>query len=307
MAGQKFFDLLAQATVGAKGPTNVSRLAADANGNLLVSIKGGSFVPVGGGTTLPETLLLADSVTNTAPDGVVEKHLTSGTPAAGFGITDAVELQSAGGTNRRVMTDVTQLTTATDAAEVARRDIQVMSAGALQKICSFGPDPAIATPMIYLGDPTGANGLRNSSANRVDLVINNTAYIQCNGGVVTINVPISVTGAGTFTGKVLSSDSMKQGANLTDANLSKDVSNGSEFTLPTATLTASRTLTLAVTGSPVTNQIIRVTRLDVTANTYVVKDDAATTLLTFPVSLKGAADFKFNGTHFVLDRYWVLN
>lgn len=99
----------------------------------------------------------------------------------------------------------------------------------------------------------------------------------------------------------------KLGAALTDANLSKDVSNGAEFVLPIGTLTASRTLTLAVTGSPITNQVIRVTRYDATANTYLVKDDAATTLLTFPVSVRAAADFKFNGTHFVLDRYWLMN
>ena len=107
---------------------------------------------------------------------------------------------------------------------------------------------------------------------------------------------------------VASGDNFKLGANLTDANVSKDVSNGAEFVLPRATLTTgTRVLTLAPTSSPITGQVIRVTRYDTTANGYTVKDGSASTLLVFPGSVRAAADFKFNGAQFVLDRYWVMN
>src|SRR6185295_309372 len=80
---------------------------------------------------LPEAAARADASTTQAPDGIVERHTTSATAAAGFGLTDAVELQSAEGTLRRVMTDVVSLVTATDGAEVAQRVISVMASGAL--------------------------------------------------------------------------------------------------------------------------------------------------------------------------------
>lgn len=81
--------------------------------------------------SLPSTLILADASTTQAPDELVLRHTSSGTAAAGFGGTFAVELQSAAGNIRRVMTDVTDLTTATDGAEVARRTISLMKAGSL--------------------------------------------------------------------------------------------------------------------------------------------------------------------------------
>jgi len=89
------------------------------------------------------------------------------------------------------------------------------------------------------------------------------------------------------------------GANLTDASVTKNpASDGvSEYQLPAATLSASRTLTLGTSGSPVTNDVIRIVRLDLTANTYLVSDGSST-LFTFPVSPTGptGASFYFNGT-----------
>lgn len=261
---------------------------------------GATFSPIGGGS-LPSTQVLADATTNTAPDGRVERHTTSGTPAAGFGLTDAAELQSAAGNIRRAISDVIAWLSATDTAEEAARTFNVMVGGALSAHSRFGYVGSSANnPMFYLGNPGNAIGLLRAGSSNLQLLIG-SAVLDLTAALITANAAI------TCVGKVLSTDSLKQGAALTNADLSKDVSNGSEFTLPAATLAASHILTLAITGSPITNQIIRVTRLDVTANTYVVKDDAATTLLTFPVSLKGTADFKFNGTHFVLDRYAVLN
>ena len=43
--GEKFLDLLAQNTIGTKGPTNVVRVAVDSAGLLWVSVKGAAYVP----------------------------------------------------------------------------------------------------------------------------------------------------------------------------------------------------------------------------------------------------------------------
>lgn len=47
MAGQQYFDVLAMAT-GVKGPKNCTRILADANGNVFISIKGAAPVPIAG-------------------------------------------------------------------------------------------------------------------------------------------------------------------------------------------------------------------------------------------------------------------
>ena len=60
MAGQQFFDVLAMATKGTKGPTNATRIAADQNGVLYQSIKGGPFGVLGGAAS-SELALLARS------------------------------------------------------------------------------------------------------------------------------------------------------------------------------------------------------------------------------------------------------
>lgn len=90
-----------------------------------------------------------------------------------------------------------------------------------------------------------------------------------------------------------------KGTNLTNANQTLTVAGGNSYQQVTA-LTASRTKTLGVTGSPTTGEIIRIIRTDGAAFTLVVVDDAATTLYTFPVSVNRAADFRYDGTHFVL-------
>lgn len=98
-----------------------------------------------GAATLPSTLVLADATTVTAPDLLVLQHTTSGTAAAGFGATGiAVELESGAGTTRRVMTDVTTLTTATDAAEVAKRTISLMTGGALATVLTLGTNSVVS-------------------------------------------------------------------------------------------------------------------------------------------------------------------
>ncbi len=112
---------------------------------------GTSTAPSSGAATLPSTLVLADATTNTAPDLLVLQHTTSGTAAASFGETSAVELESAGGTTRRVLTDVTALQVATDAAEEARRTLSIMVAGALQVWGALGYRVAGNFPALFFG------------------------------------------------------------------------------------------------------------------------------------------------------------
>lgn len=104
-------------------------------------------------------------------------------------------------------------------------------------------------------------------------------------------------------------DDFSQGAALSDLNLTRGLSNGSEFGLPNATLSANRTLTLDTTGTPATGEIIRVNRLDSNAFTYAIINGGpgAGTKLTFAASVRAAADFKFDGTNWQLDRVWRLN
>lgn len=86
--------------------------------------------------------------------------------------------------------------------------------------------------------------------------------------------------------------------NLTDANLSRSISDGARFVLPNATLTAARTLTLAATGSPILGETIYVERYDTTANIYTVVDAvSALTIFVFPVTIRRSASFRWNGTN----------
>lgn len=92
------------------------------------------------------------------------------------------------------------------------------------------------------------------------------------------------------------------GTALTDANatINPATDAASEYTLPVTTLTTARTLTLGNTGSPVTGAVVEIVRRDLTANTYTIKDNAATTLFTFGASPSRAtaASFYFNGSNY---------
>lgn len=101
-----------------------------------------------------------------------------------------------------------------------------------------------------------------------------------------------------------------QGSSLTDANATVNpASNAAScYTLPSGTLSAARTLTIGITGSPATNLVVQIIRRDLSANTYTVKDDAGTTLITLgasPATPQGAS-FSFNGTHFVLLSFYYV-
>lgn len=112
------------------------------------------------------------------------------------------------------------------------------------------------------------------------------------------------------TAKLAAVDLFQAGAALTDASATINPASdkASEYTLPAATLTADRALTLGVTGSPVTKSIVQITRRDLTAKTYTVKDDGGTTLLTFgasPSAPQGAC-FQFNGTSYELSSFFYV-
>lgn len=91
------------------------------------------------------------------------------------------------------------------------------------------------------------------------------------------------------------------GAALTDADATIQIGEGAWRRLPAATLGATRTVTLGTTGAVAGDQIT-ITRLDTTANTFVIVNGGAGagTLYTFPVSVVGGAKFQFDGTNWAL-------
>lgn len=121
---------------------------------------------------------------------------------------------------------------------------------------------------------------------------------------------ISPAGGGGSAGSCGGCDMPNPGANLPNSNTTVNpaVDSASIYRLPADTLTANRVLTLGVGGSPVTNSIVQITRHDLTAHTYEVRDDAATSLFTFPVSptTPQAATFFFDGTHYVFLNFFYV-
>lgn len=106
----------------------------------------------------------------------------------------------------------------------------------------------------------------------------------------------------TQSAKLAAVDLFQAGTALTDASatITPAADKASEYTLPAATLTANRTLTLGVTGSPVTGSLVQITRRDLTAHTFLVQDDASTALFTFgsaPTAPQGIC-CRYNGTHY---------
>lgn len=91
------------------------------------------------------------------------------------------------------------------------------------------------------------------------------------------------------------------GTALTDADATIQFTGGSWRKLPAATLSAARVLTLGNTGA-YAGARLTVTRLDATANTYTIKDNAAATLVVLPVSKVNFADFQHDGTNWFLKR-----
>ncbi|MFQ5425417.1 MAG: hypothetical protein ACE5F9_15740 [Phycisphaerae bacterium] len=94
-----------------------------------------------------------------------------------------------------------------------------------------------------------------------------------------------------------------KGSDLTDADATIQVGGNYWRVLPAATLSANRQLTLGTTNAAA-GDIVTVTRLDMTANTYAIVNGgpAAGTLVTLAVSVKAFADLYFDGTDWLLMR-----
>ncbi len=129
-----------------------------------------------------------------------------------------------------------------------------------------------------------------------------TGFAEVHGVLIVVGELQGTTGA--FTGKVLTADSLLQGANLGDADATITVA-ANEYTMPQSTMTVNRTVTLGVTGSPVTGEIIRIYRRDTTNKTLAIVNGGggAGTLLTFAASLKAVATFTYGGADWALTSY----
>jgi hypothetical protein len=97
-------------------------------GNITGSDQANNYI----GTPLlaAETLEVADAATNTISTAQKLSHTTSGTAAAGLGVAQEFEVESAAGTKRVGARIDARLNTATDAAENFSLDFWVMKAGA---------------------------------------------------------------------------------------------------------------------------------------------------------------------------------
>lgn len=89
------------------------------------------------------------------------------------------------------------------------------------------------------------------------------------------------------------------GADLTNADATIAVAGGSSYTLPAATLSANRTITISTTGLG-TGEVMQIIRRDLTANTLAIVNGGAGagTMYTFPGDgVTRAALFIFDGTN----------
>lgn len=91
------------------------------------------------------------------------------------------------------------------------------------------------------------------------------------------------------------------GGALTDADATLTIAAGGRRVLPASTLSANRTVTLS-TGGAVAGDVIEIVRLDVGAYTLAVVNGGAGagTLLTFAVSARLYASFRFDGSNWAL-------
>ncbi len=150
---------------------------------------------------------LSDATTTTAPNIFPVKHITSGTAAAGFGVTEPIILQSGSGNTPTVSTQVITLLTATDAAETAQLAINLMVGGTLatQLLINSAVAPLeIPTRNASLGDAlvfsmNQAQNIRKSGSGDLQIYAgaNQAIYLVSNGttGFFTKNGAIQFFGA----------------------------------------------------------------------------------------------------------------
>jgi hypothetical protein len=83
-----------------------------------------------------------------------------------------------------------------------------------------------------------------------------------------------------------------QGTTIVDADATIAVGGGSQYSL--TSVTASRAVTFGVTGSPVNGEVMRLDVMRTEAFTIVCKDDAGTTKLTVPASVRAVVTAVFD-------------
>lgn len=123
-------------TANAAGTLTVAVTVDKAQGVALVGT-----LDVAGAATLASTLAQTINSSDTAVATrtfVTRTHTTSGTAAAGFGMTSLNQLENASGTTKDAASFVTKWITATAAAEDSVYDINVQAAGTLTHVARIG-------------------------------------------------------------------------------------------------------------------------------------------------------------------------
>jgi hypothetical protein len=166
------------------------------NGNVVIKTNAVSVQPTDNGyklevaaATLGSLFSVADALTNTTQEVLTRKHTSSGTTAAGFGVLEAVDLQSAAGTLRRVTTTATTLTVATDAAEEGQCTYNVMQGGALQSCLTIGWFANSSLPYLLFGAPGNGHGIMRSG-NTLVITIASSQLFTWSAASVTSSLPL---------------------------------------------------------------------------------------------------------------------
>lgn len=136
-------------------------LYVGATGNFTGSLTCGVLAATSTGAN---TITISDSATNTAPSVIQARHLTSGTPAAGFGSSIDAVLHSSTNTPRVASQTITSWATATDASRAAQMQFYVLDTGF--RLClslqASGTAPMVglysATPVIQYATTGTATG-----------------------------------------------------------------------------------------------------------------------------------------------------
>lgn len=124
------------------------------------------------------------------------------------------------------------------------------------------------------------------------------------------NLQLAPTGAGVFVmvgvpgvamAQAVAGMIQGQGADLTDADATITLAQGTWRKLPAATLGAARALTCSNTGAYAGAQLT-ITRLDATANAYTIKNSGGTNLAVLPASKVNFVDLQHDGTDWFLKR-----
>lgn len=169
-----------------------------------------SLVAAGGSSfTTALTVAVTDDNTNVPSNLVTIRHLSTGTPAPGFGSTISFDLETGGGgAAKTVFTDTVKLTTATSGAEEVIRTFGAMTAGVLQPLASFlFGNGSNSAQELLLGDPAQQTGFRAfASPNQSIMVASGQNIVRASAGLLAIDTSrfeetkgAAVASAGTVT------------------------------------------------------------------------------------------------------------